>query len=426
MTTRIIDDTTQAPRSSVVFVLATFEDGSQSAGSGVIVGDNDVLTAQHVIRDPIKGEAVAVQVIPGLDGRDGAKNFIDPLGAYNAVDIEYLPVLVDENNDNRISIKETAFDVALLSFAEDIGVTIGQMRLDPHFTGGDTFLTGYPASNPAVQRYLMAESESFVSATATEAGALGNGDHDVYSGNSGGPLWYQDSHGAFAVGLVSTVGYAFNIGYVHYDRVLGWIEGNDSLMGATVTGPAGTQAPDRLIGGNEGDWLHGYQGDDTLIGGAGDDELLGGKGADRLEGGAGNDFYMQGGMGNDTLLGGSGDDELRGGKDDDLLNPGSNSFGGRDVLYTGLGRDTVYFAIEDAGDYTIMDFDAAADRLQFERFSTDPAANDADILLALSQDSTAGALIPLTADADTPAILLAGLALTDLDAGNFGFGSLVL
>ncbi len=82
----------------------------------------------------------------------------------------------------------------------------------------------------------------------------------------------------------------------------------------------GTNAADRLMGGDEAEQIDGLKGSDTLDGGKGDDTLTGGKGADLLIGGKGSDI-LDGGKGDDTLMGGKGADifVLEVGQDTDVI-----------------------------------------------------------------------------------------------------------
>jgi len=70
--------------------------------------------------------------------------------------------------------------------------------------------------------------------------------------------------------------------------------------GAFTTGPAGTDAADRLTGGRDAQGIAGLAGDDTLYGQGGDDTLTGGDGRDWLVGGAGADV-LSGGLGADRF-----------------------------------------------------------------------------------------------------------------------------
>ncbi len=89
----------------------------------------------------------------------------------------------------------------------------------------------------------------------------------------------------------------------------------------------GTEGPDHIVGGNQGQIIFGLGGDDVLIGGNAKDCLVGGPGNDQLWGNNGKDS-IDGGDGDDVLIGGNGADELIGG-------------GGNDICYGGNGPDDI-------------------------------------------------------------------------------------
>ncbi len=59
---------TTFPYSAICYIQVTFADGYNARGSGVVVGNNDVLTAQHVVYDASHGGyATSITVTPGAD-----------------------------------------------------------------------------------------------------------------------------------------------------------------------------------------------------------------------------------------------------------------------------------------------------------------------------------------------------------------------
>jgi Ca2+-binding RTX toxin-like protein len=88
----------------------------------------------------------------------------------------------------------------------------------------------------------------------------------------------------------------------------------------------GTNGPDLLFGGNNGNCVAGLGGDDVLNGGNSSDILVGGSGNDTLHGGNSSD-RLYGGSGDDILYGENGNDHLDGGP-------------GWDICYGGNGTDT--------------------------------------------------------------------------------------
>ena len=113
--------------------------------------------------------------------------------------------------------------------------------------------------------------------------------------------------------------------------------GNDRLYG--------TEAAERMDGGDGTDALYGYGGPDTMIGGKGNDTLDAGDGSDKVYGDAdkggaysySEDGNSDAGDGNDSLLGGDGYDTLVGGGGADTLDGGPAN----DGLWAGAGADTV-------------------------------------------------------------------------------------
>ncbi len=134
----------------------------------------------------------------------------------------------------------------------------------------------------------------------------------------------------------------------------------------------GTNARERLDGGDGNDTIRAEGGNDTLRGIDGDDLLYGGDGHDTLSPGAGDDTIWAG-NGNDSVLGSTGDDivhgdagsdTLWGGDGDDLVTggDGNDTLGGslgRDTLRGGAGNEVIY----GGEDNDQLHGDAGADKL---------------------------------------------------------------
>ncbi len=108
----------------------------------------------------------------------------------------------------------------------------------------------------------------------------------------------------------------------------------------------GTDAVDRVWGGNDNDTFWGGDGNDVIEGNGGDDVSLGGNGNDTITDLSGADV-LKGGPGNDALDGGPGDDLVMGGDGSDFMNGGSNdneTFAGEgnDFVMAGAGADAVF------------------------------------------------------------------------------------
>ncbi|MGR3501849.1 hypothetical protein [Pseudaestuariivita sp.] len=115
------------------------------------------------------------------------------------------------------------------------------------------------------------------------------------------------------------------------------LEGSDS--GDIMSGLGGA---DRLDGGGGNDEIFGGEGSDTIDGGAGDDTVDAGVGRDRVSLGGGNDYFTDdasgGSRGSDTILAGPGNDTV------DAEGGGDFVYGqaGRDRIWGGEGNDRLY------------------------------------------------------------------------------------
>lgn len=215
------------PNSAIVYITAKFANGKSYSGSGVVVGKNDILTASHLVfSDADGGLATAVTVYPGRDGSDS------PFGSYNAARVNYFDI--DTNNDGLLSKDESESDLAVLGFTSAVGNKTGWFGLDPHQTSNYYNLSGYPgvyadSSGPRMTNdYGYAREDGY-------AAVFNYVNLSTNPGSSGGPLWYGEKSGPYAVaGIVSTGSWAVDV-YAKYDTILAWLSGNDSLLpGATA------------------------------------------------------------------------------------------------------------------------------------------------------------------------------------------------
>ena len=97
----------------------------------------------------------------------------------------------------------------------------------------------------------------------------------------------------------------------------------------------GTNGPETLTGGAEGDVIFGLGGKDLIRGRRGHDCLIGGSGDDRLEGQLGAD-RLTGGRGRDVLVGGPGVNAYDAGPGNDYVNARNAR---REMVRCGRGRD---------------------------------------------------------------------------------------
>lgn len=151
-------------------------------------------------------------------------------------------------------------------------------------------------------------------------------------------------------------------------------DGDDTLRGGFDDGEVsnlhGDAGDDTITDGDSDATIYGGDGDDVIVSGHGTGEVFGGEGNDDIETGIDTDV-IHGDAGDDTITAIGTDtegevDEVYGGEGNDELN-----IRGATEAFGGEGEDTFtsYFNtwIEEAP--TVMDFDAAEDRLEVDIYS---------------------------------------------------------
>ena len=208
------------PYSAVTYIEAAFPSGKTYTGSGAVVGENDVLTASHVIYSPADGGlAESITVYPGLDGTD------QRYGSYEAVLADYYEV--DNDGDGLFYRNGSEDDLAVLGFDTDFGNQTGWFGMDAGVSSGDYNLTGYPGVYATDQGPRMTNDKG----TVTENNFYSVFDYDSIEssvGNSGGPLWYHNNGEVYIVGVASTADWATNVAS-RYSDILDAIDGNNHL-----------------------------------------------------------------------------------------------------------------------------------------------------------------------------------------------------
>lgn len=194
-------DDNRYPATAVVYITARW--GSETyTGSGFIVGENDVLTAAHVVySSAYQRIADEIWVYPSYDPDEyGAKG-------YQADYVQYYPEF-DPDADGKVVTGDfyrttgagTEIDIALLSMEDPIGSLYGTFGIDAGFAGGSVGVLGYPG---VYGRQPIFDSGTVRKSTIDNTFYIGN-DLEVNPGNSGGPIYYDYGNGPYAVGIVST------------------------------------------------------------------------------------------------------------------------------------------------------------------------------------------------------------------------------
>lgn len=256
-----IDDD-EYPFTAVTFIRSTWPNGQTSTGTGFIVGDNDVLTASHVVYNGARGgDAVRVEVIPSYDpdSTDHRSFYASTWLRYSDYDPDFDGRLISGDFRSQ-SIAGSEKDVALLTVPGGIG-SFGTFGIDfQQYTG--TFQianAGYPGlydTQPSWDR-------GTISGSSVDNVYFNQGDLDVNPGNSGGPVYYTNDQGPYAIAIVSTRGYFTSLaGHEFWLRDaltdndgppnraptgIGWSSGNDIAENAgagTVVGTLVAEDPD--------------------------------------------------------------------------------------------------------------------------------------------------------------------------------------
>ncbi len=219
----LVSNSGTTPFVTFVQVISTFSTGTQVQGSGVLVGENDVLTSGHLVYDSSLGElATSIAVIPGRSGEN------KPLGIHMA-GMASVPTTWSEKDS-------FAGDYALLGLSFPVGRVTGTFSLQS-INGLDaldeTFRSwGYPSG---------LESNSLYGTLGTLDQVTGNllyfnDDLDLSGGQSGSALVRRVDGLDVVVGVVShsTTSPEMNaitsFGTTELSQIQSWAVQNDSLL----------------------------------------------------------------------------------------------------------------------------------------------------------------------------------------------------
>ncbi len=218
------------PNTAVVYITARWG-SSTFSGTGVLVGNNDVLTAAHVIYSAeLGGLADEVWVYPSYDPDEASHPRFSPRF------VQYFPDF-DPDADGRLitgdfyrnTLAGSEKDIALLTLGQDLSKQYGTFGLDPNFTGGSVSVIGYPG--------VYGRQPIFDIGTASRSSIdntlyIGS-DLEVNPGNSGGPVYYDYGNGPYVVGLVSTRVAAVSLGQHWSWLQQAMIDNDDELPDST-------------------------------------------------------------------------------------------------------------------------------------------------------------------------------------------------
>ena len=272
---------TSFPYRTVVYISVIFPNGETVRGSGAVIGNNDVLTAMHVVYDATRGGwGTKFAVTPGAD----TSPLDSPYGVFRDVAQLSAPTQNwDTNGDGQLSNAEAQYDIALISLSSNIQSVVGSFGLMPNKFDFYGTMAGYPSRGTG----LMAER---VYADALDTSTVYRIGSELGQGASGGPLFTDEGRvaGVLSAGDNSSSIYAGLWNNSVWNWLIKAMSDNDSLI-TTTPAPSpggggrgsdnpivgvfvqGTAVSDSLTGNAAGDLLQGLGGNDILNGGDGKD-----------------------------------------------------------------------------------------------------------------------------------------------------------
>lgn len=218
----------------VIFV--TWPDGTQTQGSCAVVGQNDILTAGHVVYNPNRGGwATDFNFYFGADYNNITDTFDSFSFSYSLTSgfrwnvVAWPDQLYQDSDNTTVLNSEAQYDIALIGVSKPIGDILGWFGIawDRNYTQS-VIQVGYPANSPG----MMSSS-----ITVTK-----NSYYDIYEssqdlmgpGSSGGPIFTSDG---FIIGIKSssdsTSSTWADVGFVSTSLIKN-LASNDFLLGTAV------------------------------------------------------------------------------------------------------------------------------------------------------------------------------------------------
>ena len=295
-------DATTAPNRSIVRITVRLGPVTYQ-GSGVLIANDEVLTAAHLVYAQGIGVATNVRVSPAYDAG------LTPFGTIDGTVTHYNPISV---TDNLLTVDDIQADFALIHL--DTPTNAGFLPLGETLQGGQVTISGYPTT-AAGHQVATPQSVTQVPGTTILLGT------QLGPGSSGGPVWTGEPTNAAIVALVSAGSTTTDAGYFKQltanDRatIQSWVDDDHAtppIAGYVdaITGDAGTLALTPANGGPTYlQWSYIWPGSNgvALSTSAPNTFLHGGPGQDSIQVTAGQNV-LDGGLGSNFLTGGSGID----------------------------------------------------------------------------------------------------------------------
>ncbi|WP_312602660.1 DUF4214 domain-containing protein [Pseudomonas luteola] len=266
-----------SPYKQVCYIETYWPDGQVSRGSGSIVGNNDVLSALHVVYDAEHGGlAEKVMVTPGAFVNDHNFTFSAPFGTYSANSWVGRVSNWDTNGDGLLSPNESGHDLAVISLNVNISSVTGILATSSASDSFSAILLGYPARGTGLM-------ESTGYATSYPSYPIYSINTGLGEGASGGPLLDMSSGAPVIRGVLSsgntndTLSRYAGLSEENYTWYSQSVTNNDYLLTGSTHRPVGfgvTSGSDHndyffehqaSLDSNRQSSLYGYKGADILF-----------------------------------------------------------------------------------------------------------------------------------------------------------------
>lgn len=214
------------PYNEIAIVFVTFPDGFGVRGTASLVGQNDILTALHVVYSPDHGGwAKDLDFYFGADYNDITSSFDDYGYNYSPSlwDIYGKPDEAFVNSENQtFSTEESANDIAIIGVNTPIGDTLGWLNIQSGYDGSySANSVGYPSGATGMMSETVSVKKNIHPGVYTSPFYIDT----MGPGSSGGPLLIDDH----IVGVKSTAVYWADIGF-NFSPLIDFMDENNLLL----------------------------------------------------------------------------------------------------------------------------------------------------------------------------------------------------
>ena len=204
-----VSDPAQSVFHSIVQITGLTTSGAAFQASGVMIANNVVLTAGHVVDQAVLSSIV---VTPARNGVSM------PFGQETATALAALP---GAPLDGLLTRAQSQNDLGLIALAQPVGEATGVMALAAGFGGGEVQTAGYPASYAGSE-----ETETLGTVADAATATLLYPSGAVQAGSSGSPLWVMQNGQPTVVGLVSTAAWGTRLTGADVDFIHAFVQAN--------------------------------------------------------------------------------------------------------------------------------------------------------------------------------------------------------